>query len=226
MPRVVAVNRSQSMGRSAVSPTANSRINLVANPSFESSGTWGSGVAGSHSNSSITFPSSDMSLFGASSCKVVQGDGSNGHVYPVVANIPVMPGATYTASCYVYMPQSLYAQGGTYITIDDNGFNSIKSGSGSPVSATNQWVRMSVTFTIPGNGTKDGSNKIQIILDTASSPSPLYTAYYDGVLLEKSNSADVYFDGSNIGAVWNGAANSSTSTLARARVPVALRNLV
>lgn len=225
MPRSsIATGRTIATGRSFTSPTANTRTNLIKNPSFELSGIWGISGSGTHPNSSITFPSSDIALYGTSSCKIVQGDGSSGHVYPSVANIPVIPGATYTASCYVYIPAGGYIQGGTYITIDDNGFNGIKSGSGSPISITNQWVRIMETFTIPGSGTKDGSNKIQFIIDTAGTP--LYTAYYDGVLLEQVSFADTYFDGLTMGASWTGTANASTSILPRARIPVISRNLV
>lgn len=219
MTRVTVGGRTIASNRVTIAANATTRTNIMTNPSFESAAAWTVGQTGTVTNTSVTLNSPDMALFGTHSAKLVEGNGSAGHMYLHVTSIPITPGATYSASFYVYLTN--YTSGGISLIIDDNAFNRIFTGPSTTTAS--QWVRLAGTFTVPITGTPDGNNKIQFIIDTGGVP--LFTAYVDAAMLEVSPGVGSYFDGSFGGASWTSTPNGSTSVMQQPRLTAPIRNL-
>jgi hypothetical protein len=196
------------VGRGPVPATANERTNFVTNPSFEGTGFWSASSSGTVTSSSFTINSTDFALYGTKSGKLIEGNGSSGHLFLHSSAIPVTPLITYTFSISVYIPS--FTSGVLAPAINDNSFNRLNTGTSLSAGNSN-FVRISSTFKIPGAGTPDGTNTIVLLID--ASGVPLYTAYVDGGMLETSVTPGTYFDGTVTGATWSGTANASTSLL-------------
>jgi hypothetical protein len=125
-------------------------------------------------------------------------------------------GSTYTVSVYV-RPQN-FAVGGTLaIQWLDAGSNEVaESTVAFPTAPTGTATRVSITGTAPANTV---SMRLLCFGENYASNAVSFTA----VLYEQSASLAAYFDGNTPGAVWDGAAGNSTSTLADAASPVPIR---
>ena len=75
--------------------------------------------------------------------------------------------------------------------------------------AANTWTRIVATFTITGTGTQT----LSIYLHGTNGPNSTgNTVYMDGFMLTAGTSTYNYADGNSPSWIWNGAANTSTST--------------
>lgn len=173
-------------------PTAGlSRINLCTDPSFEGSTTlW---LAGGGPLPTLAL-SSARAFAGAKSLLITWGTGLVG-IPGAYYHLVTIPGLTYTVSGYVWVPT-----GGIAVQL---GSGSVTSG---PSTLTNQWQRLSLTFTAT-------STSELIALAPFGSPTSGQQVFFDAVLIEQGATLGSYFDGATTDASWTGDPNRSASQL-------------
>lgn len=171
------------------------RTNLIANPSFEVN-TAGYAVGGSVPP---TFVRSTARFFDRTASGLLTW--GTGGTFPLVqySVVGLIPGQTYTASAYAYVPT-----GSVSLNLVCGGII------GGAMSTKDAWTRFSVTFTAITT-----THAIQIWPTTAATAG--MTAYIDAVLLETGSALLPYFDGATADTaatdyVWTGTADASTST--------------
>ena len=176
------------------------RVNWAENPSFEVDTTGWSSVSGAIlSRDTVNYRS------GIASLKVVNTSSSAAQY----SNIPLVAGSgSYTVSAYVkletgaspanyYLRQLQYAEiGGTSVATGNMGTQSL--------SVTGDWVRLTGTFSKAAI-----ANFLNVrIVTNSSTNGDIF--YVDDVMVEKSDTAGTYFDGSE-GGFWSGTAHDSIS---------------
>ena len=170
--------------------------NLVANPSAET-------------NSSGMLADTGSPTIGTSNAQAKQGASSfvltSTTTSPDVAgyiSLSVQPG-TYTMSYYVYSP---VARSGYFDQASESGGTGRLGFQSIPV---NSWTRISATFNVGGTS----SQSLQMYLHNRNGPnSSGNMIYIDGLMLTSGSSVYNYADGNSPDWIWNGTANSSTST--------------
>lgn len=138
---------------------------------------------------------------------VYNGGGSNGwDAYTFTA-----PAAgTYVASVYVWIPATW--SGAMPQLTTDGSFTGGTIVSQTPANSTirGQWQRICMVFTVVAG---DLSGNVVGRFTAAHTPINGVDLFYsDAVQIEAGSAPTRYFDGSSAGAVWNGAANASSST--------------
>jgi hypothetical protein len=186
------------------------RVNLCANPNFETSTTyWNINGAG------VTIEKSSENFYsGTSSLKVVLGTASfTGAVYGSSDRIPVTPGESYRFSLYIKTgPDNEVAS----YRLRTRTFTAVSGGStiANPASAAveiqpdSEWTRLSFApvYSDPGIAA------ITLTIDRTTSATLAGDFFYiDNVIFEKSSTLRDYFDGSSPGGFWGGAENASIS---------------
>ncbi len=188
---------------------ANTRTNLITNPSFELN------TDGWSSNSGSSYiKSASASKFGAMSCLVTQVPTENSGLI-LTNSIPVTVGEQYTISTYLKGESSSQEVLLNVHQLSSSGSIICQNNSGSiNLTASAGWTRYSVTFTAAS--AVASIRPMVIHPNTAISGNQFYV---DGWMFEKSNLPDPYFDG-NVSEgkdysflKWNDSANSSTSTI-------------
>lgn len=194
-------------GRSRIQTTGKVRTNLVNNPSFEVNITdfWSGFTT---TGSPITSRSTAFSNNGVASFKIdangVNADAGLSHTY---TGIPDGGGTgTFALSGYI---KTVGITGDAKIVIRENtGFAALISLTVS--AATQDWTRVSGTATLTA-----GTN-FDIIVGLGAYGAPGQgVAYFDGILLERIEAVEQYFDGDTQSAAWTGTAHNSTSTWQR-----------
>jgi hypothetical protein len=195
--------------------TIGTRTNLVTNPSFEvdvSGYSMGGGSAFARTTSDARFGSA-CALVTKSSASRVLFYNNDGTQTPVAA-----AGASYTFSAYVRVPLGNESTP-LRVWIDwrtaASGYSGATTGAIQTVSASDGWVRLSVTGSAPATTTWATFYVIQEGAGTAGQ-----TWIADGLLFEQSSTLQPYFDGTyedgsirSVTQAWNGTANASTSTI-------------
>jgi prepilin-type N-terminal cleavage/methylation domain-containing protein len=192
-------------GQGGVAPITN----LVTNPSIETGtstyGIGGVGVASSPDWASSGTNSLKLTPTGATSDSYTNIGGDTGAV-----RLGMQAGNTYTISANIYLPAPQTgtlqpSRARTIRVFTKVGAGSyVESGSGAPNSAGS--TRLSYTFTVPVGATEafirlyNGSNSATDLV------------YWDGIMLTAGSTSYNYADGATPNWIWNGAANSSTST--------------
>jgi hypothetical protein len=186
------------------------RVNLCANPNFDSSTTfWAANGAGASIEKS-----EEVSISGSSSLKVTMGTATfTGAVYGNSSRIPVTPGQSYRFSLYIKTgPDN---EVGSY-RIRTRTYTAVSGGStiGNPASAAveiqpgSEWTRLSFApvYSDPGIAA------VTLLIDkTTASIASGDVFFIDNVIFEKSSTLKDYFDGNSPGAFWGGAENASIS---------------
>lgn len=157
--------------------------NLITNPSFET------GTTGWTSANSATFAvSTDVAYSGTHSIKITPSTSTYSGIS--FAN-PGTTGTQYTYSAYVYSPTSQSIN----FAADNMGINTA-------VTIGPSWQRIVLT------GTVSGTNHMYVRAVAANAP----VFYVDGVMFTQGATTYAYADGNSPSWIWNGVANSSTST--------------
>lgn len=176
------------------------RTNLVTNPSFETNTTgWLSSTGYGAATSPATFArSTTRANTGTASLLVTWPTTSYTWVDTQITGLT--PGATYTASCYVWVPTGS----------PDVRMNVLFIAAGDWTTVKNAWTRISVTFTASSSG--QAFIGPQVYGSTSGQQ-----VYVDSVMLEKWFEPTAYFDGSTAAGggwtyAWTGTAHASTST--------------
>lgn len=173
------------------------RYNLCTNPSFETAVTGWAG-AGPGSGAPTIAQSSVMAWPSAGTkCAVVTWTTATDKPNGVQSTFSTSSGTTYTASAWVYVPG-----GNVPVAILVNGLATSSWAS----TVTDQWTRISVTFTAVSS-----TQTVRVWATQNQIAGQLF--YLDAVLCEAASTAMPYFDGDTSGAVWSGTAELSTSTL-------------
>lgn len=178
-------------------------------------GTGAGGVAIGGSYGIIAGRSSAAAKYGAYSISV-KGDGvasANKFIRPDSdwQTIAAAAGSNITVSAWLYRPVSTTSSNYTfYLYWQTSGGSGVIPCSTTWSSVTaNTWTRVSATFAVPA-GTTTGSVAFAV-------PTEAVTAYWDGILIEQSDTVGTYFDGdyaldSGLELVrWAGTANNSFS---------------
>ena len=181
-------------------PTPAVRTNLLVNPNFETAATpWAILATGTVARSTAMAHSGTASL--AVTTTGASGEGMDNHLGALPG---VIPGHTYTASCWVY----------TTIAVPII-FYSIFDVGGAPnvvvTPAINTWTRISVTTVAPAGAT---TVRTSVRINAAHTPTVFYV---DDVMLEESPNLNSYFDGDTPDVpptvyAWTGTPGASTST--------------
>jgi prepilin-type N-terminal cleavage/methylation domain-containing protein len=170
--------------------------NLVINPSFEvDPGGWNSDMKNGDT-SSISTAQANSGTHSMALTITSSGNDSYLECY-----INLQPG-TYTVSGYVRLPNN----GATFSNRDAmfysvNGLSSVPNTVAYNRSVINQWQRVSAVFTT----TTAGQLGVRFY-------GPVGTTYVDSIMVTQGSSVPGYADGSSPNWIWNGTANSSTST--------------
>jgi hypothetical protein len=175
------------------------RVNWVQNPSFEVNTIGWSSIAGATLSRDIT-----EYRTGIASLKVVNASASAAQY----SNIPLVAGSgSYTISAYVklgagastanyFIRQLQYENiGGPTVSAGNIGIQSL--------SVSGNWIRLTGTIT------KAVSANYLTIRVVTSSTTNGDIFYLDDILVEKSNTADTYFDGDS--GFWSGTPHDSIS---------------
>lgn len=166
------------------------RVNYVTNPSFESNTT------GWFATQSPAVQSTDYSLFGNNSYKVTMSSTTDSNIGAIVVNVPKT--GIYTFSAYVYVAGSTLAGRNVSANVEaGNATRSVVSYSEATLVA-DTWVRCSVTYNVTSLGVQlnnVGSMTFVLRLSGALNTATGQNIYIDGVLLERSDKAGDYFDG-------------------------------
>lgn len=187
------------------------RTNLVPNPSFEDD------TAGWSAFSNCAIARTTAKFFsGAVSLSVTSSATGSAYVRTATgtAGMPVSPNLAYTVSW-----RSLAATVGRNMAIDLAWYDAAGALIGSiqingvGVDNTTDWTLASVTETSPSNAAF-----LALYVGAQSTGAAGEVHYLDGFLVEQSEIVGRYFDGGSLDASWNGAANSSSSTLAGGRI--------
>ena len=186
------------------------RVNLCANPNFDSSTTfWAANGAGASIEKS-----EEAFISGSSSLKTTLGTASfTGPVYGNSGRIAVTPGESYRFSVYIKTgPDNEVAS----YRLRTRTFTALSGGStiGNPASTAveiqpgSEWTRLSFApvYSDPGIAA------VTLLIDrTTTSVSSGDFFYIDNVIFEKSSTLKDYFDGNSPGAFWGGEENASIS---------------
>lgn len=164
--------------------------NLEPNPSFEAAPMTGAG-----SGSSSRTLSAEQKISGSYSTKFVWGSGAHGVQTSVIT---VSPSTTYYISLYVYVASG--ASPSFNVAASDYTVNSQFVGT---TSATGSWQRITKEYTTASN---------QTTLRAWTTVSGASTFYVDAVMISQGSSLYDFADGDSPNWVWNGPANSSSST--------------
>lgn len=186
------------------------RINLCANPNFETSTLyWNQNGAG------VSIEKTSEEFFsGTSSLKVTLDTASfTGAVYGGSNRIPITPSQSYRFSLYIKTgPDNAVAS----YRLRTRTFTEVSGGStiANPASTAvevqpdSEWTRLSFAPTL----TDPGIAAVTLTIDrTTTAPSAGDILYIDNVLFEKSSTLNDYFDGNSLGAFWGGEINASIS---------------
>jgi len=185
------------------------RVNLCANPNFETSTTlWAANGV------STIVRSTDSFYSGTASLKVTLDTGTfSGAVFGNSGRIAVTPGQSYRFSAYIKTGPS--NEVGSY-RLRTRTFTALSGGTTvSNLGSTavefqpdSEWTRLTFAPVI----TDPGIAAVNLIIErTTSAAAPGDFFYLDNVLFEKSSTINDYFDGNSVGAFWGGAVNASIS---------------
>jgi prepilin-type N-terminal cleavage/methylation domain-containing protein len=191
--------------------------NMVTNPSLEIGSTgWATQWFGSGGGSGTLGTTNLASLYGSLGFRktwtVAGGGQDTGYQYN--QPVPVTPGTTYSFS--VYMRCSVATDHKLWVNWYDtsNTFISTSNFNGvNPTSiAANVWQRMSFSSAAPANAVTVGI--VWGPYPNSGSPGSTVgeTLDADGLMVTKGSTLYNYSDGSSPNWIWNGTANSSTST--------------
>ena len=193
------------------------RTNLVANPSMESSLSGWSAQRMSLSTETTNVFVGTKALKGTVNSTV-------GIQYIDLATFPtVIPGTTYRASAYVFMPLTNSSDRSVRLELHPvgTGFGVRVDGNTSFSIPRGQWVRINAIGTMPATvgGTPTTGVLLRVIPTTTLALSDVMIV--DAYLVEQSSTLGSYFDGGynqldakyNPVTAWTGTANLSTSTL-------------
>ena len=204
--------------QTSIKPTS-TRTNMITNPSGEVNSTNFGGanlsLATSTTFSRIRTKSVKATINTLSSAQYIDNV-AGADLYPVTA------GLSYTASVYVYIPETNTAD--TAFTLQMHPNNGVSYGvsyESGPVTLTRgQWKRLSVTFT-PTTVNSLPVTKVLFRVLSSASLAVGQVFYIDGLLLEQTPILNSYFDGSyheysssySPVTAWTGTTNASTSTV-------------
>ena len=173
--------------------TGSNAVNLIKNPSLESSGNWTSAAWGGTNNFTTTYDSSQK-YFGQKSLKInvtsYEGD-SRGRVYQNFSNAVLIPGKTYTLSGYVKTVGVTNGSENAGAVLCAESFNSDGTSNlfytdfvfgNTTTSIDGGWQRVSKTFTIPSNSSY---TRVNLALRKSTG-----AAYFDGIQLEEYSVAN------------------------------------
>ena len=172
--------------------------NLMTNPSAENdaSGMWANTASPTIAQSNVQAKFGTYS-YALTSTTVSPDDA--GLIQPTV-----QPG-TYTLSYSYFTPVSR----SVYFDECNSTSGGCTSQSGLQTVAANTWTRIVATFTVGGTG----AQSLSIYLHGTNGPnSSGNTIYIDGLMLTAGSSTYNYADGNSPSWIWNGSANSATST--------------
>lgn len=148
------------------------RVNLNTNEGFEA------GIWPDFFGADIGSWDATQFKYGTKSMKIAPVAGAAGRTITLSG---LTPGASYKISGWIYV--SAYTQGGINLDVFESG---IIDTSGIDLSATNGgWVNYSETFTYPGGGS--GTVALRFFGDNSHGGTPTFTAYLDGVVLERAS---------------------------------------
>ncbi len=126
------------------------------------------------------------------------------------ANLPVSGGQTYTISCYIrYSGPARHFAIIARPAIDNSNWVSGSLGTVSVLSSTNNWVRISDTYTMPA-----GTNYLAFMVRSTDSNADSIGDTYDatGLMVTRGSTLYNYADGNSPSWIWSGTPNASTST--------------
>jgi hypothetical protein len=185
------------------------RVNLCANPNFESSSIYWTNSGG------LSVERSDEAFYqGTHSLKSTVSTGTGGGaLYGSSNRIPVTSGQNYQFSVYIKTgPDNEVAsyrlRVNTFTAISGGSLISILSGVATQLQPDSEWTRLtfSSSFSDPGI--------VAVTLFVNKSSSTVNSGniiYIDNVIFEKSSTLRDYFDGNSLGAFWGGEINASIS---------------
>lgn len=196
---------------------ATTSLNLCKNPSFETDTTgWANRWFGSTGGAGTWTLSPGNGMAGGTSVRKTWTTANTGASQDVGMNytMPVIPGATYTAS--IYQKSSVAQPISVFVQWVDSSSNTISSTpkSDNLNAAANSWIRGSTTVTAPSNA---ASARFIVGPYTNANPMPVNaTIDWDWCLIEETSRLNPYYDGTaaapdDFQYVWSGAPNSSTS---------------
>lgn len=178
------------------------RTNLALNPTFGTStqiGTGWSALGGLLQTTTF----SSQAIFPPNFGEVVAPftGTERGLQYAMTTTLPIVAGAAYTFSAYVYTNIA------TSVTLRA-AFNNVNAYSNGTITIPpNVWTRVSLTAAAPLNQVV---TTLQFQVSTTQATLPT-TMRIDGLLIEDSLVLGEYFDGATNGGVWLGTANASAS---------------
>ena len=193
--------------------------NLLLNPSWELSVPLNASTSNTGTSTADVTSSTDWSNNGTRSLKVAIPSSSTssdtaatiaGSVSQLSgAGVTFVPGKTYTVSATIYLPAT-QSNANTrarsiYYANSVSGWQSSMPYVTAAPNATGAY-QLSATFTVPPSATWC----IVRLYNGAAAPNG--PVYWDSVMITESDSTIPYKDGSSSGWVWNGTANSSTSS--------------
>ena len=178
------------------------RQNLSTNPNFET------GVVSYSATGNVapSFSQIGTDAYVGTKCMKILSTGAN-VLFPGVSTgaFTTVVGAKYTVSAYFKLPTA-GACSSANIVIPGIGLNGI----GGSVTTKDAWTRATITFV--ATATSHSASFTFAGNDLASGQ----YFYVDAVLIEQTDSALSYFDGSYPGSSWSGTADGSTSTMSSA----------
>lgn len=184
------------------------RVNLCANPNFESSSTFWT------SNGALSVARSDEAAYeGTHSLKVALSlTTTSGVIYGNGNRVPVLPGESVRFSAYIKTaPDNAVGtyrlRIRTYTAVTGGTLIGNLSGTSVPIDPDSEWTRLNYSPTL----SDPGIAAVTLLVDRVSSTNANDIFYLDAVLFERSSTLKEYFDGNSVGAFWGGTANASIS---------------